>query len=131
MMATEQKGSFEIPEPKLIAGIVVGALFFGAYAAWMAADFLPRALVFVFVALGVGGMLYQRDDGREQLVYAGYVLAGLLVLTPILMVLPDVVAAGVYGRGAFEMLFMTANFVLFLIFAVPAAVVAYLSYRFS
>jgi len=47
------------------------------------------------------------------------------------MVLPDALSAGVYGRGAFEMVFLTVNLVLFVVFAVPAAVVAYLSYRLS
>jgi len=135
MTATQEEGkeesAFEGLEIKFIAGVVLGGLLLGAYAMWITADLLPRALTFIFVAVGVGGMLYRREDGREQLVYAGYVLAGLLFLTPIMMILPDVLAAGTFGVSALSLVFVTVNIVLFVVFLILAVVVAYLSYRLS
>lgn len=120
-----------LPGFRVVVGIVVASVLLGAYATWITADFLPRALTFIFVAVGVGGILYRRDEVREQLVYAGYVFSGFLFLTPVTMILPDAVSAGTYGVGVLELVFMTMNVVLVLVFAVPAAVVAYLSYRIS
>lgn len=138
MTATQEEGqegqgesAFENVDAKFVFGVVFGGVLLGAYATWITADVLPRALTFIFVAVGVGGTLYRREEPREQLVYAGYVLAGLLFLTPVMMILPDLISAGAYGVGALELLFMTMNLVLFVVFAVPGVVVAYLSYRLS
>jgi len=127
----QEESVFDNVDAKFAFGVVFGGLLLGAYATWITADILPHALTFIFVGVGVGGTLYRREDIREQLVYAGYVLAGLLFLTPVMMILPDLISAGVYGVGAFELLFMTMNLVLFVVFAVPAALVAFLSYRLS
>jgi hypothetical protein len=135
-MATQEE------ESSTVEGVSVGYVFvavaasllLGAYAAWITAAYVPRAVAFVFVAVGVGGTLYRqkrRDDGGPGLAYAGYVLSGLLVLTPVMMVLPDAASAGEYGVGVFEILFMTMNIVYFVVFGVLGAVVAYLSYRAS
>ena len=136
-MATQEQGGSSTVEGVsvgFVVGAVAASLLLGAYAAWITAAYVPRAVAFVFVAVGVGGTLYRqkrRDDGGLGLAYAGYVLSGLLVLTPVMMVLPDAASAGEYGVGAFELVFMTMNVVLLFVFAVPAAVVAYLSYRAS
>jgi len=137
-MATKQEGDEgtgdvldNLPEAKQLVGIALGGVVLGAYAMWITADLLPRALVFIFVAVGVAGMLYGREDGRARLVYAGYVFSGLLFLTPVMMILPRVLSAGAYGRGVFELVFVTMNLVLFVVFLIPAAIVAYLSYRIS
>ncbi|MDZ7687350.1 MAG: hypothetical protein U5J64_01280 [Halobacteriales archaeon] len=127
----ESASAFGGIDARTVATAVVGGLVLGAYAMWITADLLPRALTFIFVTLGVGGILYRRADGREQLVYAGYVLAGLLFLTPIMMILPDVLSAGTYGVSALSLVFVTVNIVLFVVFLILAAVVAFLSYRFS
>ena len=131
-MATE--GGSEIlganlPETKSLVGVVVGSLALGAYAAWITAEVIPRGIAFVFVAVGVAGTLYSKEDAR--LAYAGYVLAGLFFLTPVMMVLPRAVSAGAYGRGVAELVLTTANLVLFAVFVVLAGAVAYLSLSLS
>ena len=104
----------------------LGALGVAVYATWMAADVLARWLTFPVVAVLAGFLLVDRD-AHEQLVFLGYAFAGLFVLTPVLMVLPD--ALGEFGEGATTMVFMTANLLLVVLFAVPAAVLAYVTYR--
>ena len=104
-----------------------GALVVSLYATWMAADLVGRWLLFPIVALMAGYLLHQRETGREQVVFVGYTLAGLLVLTPVIMVLPDGFAG--FGVGSATMLFMAANALLFLLFALLAAVVAVVTFR--
>lgn len=116
-------------EPTRVAGAVLGATLLGMYAAWIAADFLARPLTFLVVAGGAGYVLAGKPDARSQAVYGGYVLAGLLVLTPILMVLPDVLSGSTYGPGALGMALLVGNVLLFVLFAIPAVAVAYVAYR--
>ena len=132
MMATQEGSVFDdLPGVRQLAVVVLGGLVLGGYAMWITADVIPRALTFIFVSVGVAGMLYRREDGRERLAYAGYVLAGLLFLTPVMLMLPRALSAGEYGRSAFELVFMTTYIAVFVVFLVLAVVVAYLSYRFS
>lgn len=112
-----------------LAGVAVGAVLLGAYAAWIAADLLARPLAFLVVAAGAGYVLAGKPDRRSQAVYAGYVLAGLLLLTPVLMVLPDALSGGTYGPGALGMVLLVGNLLLLVLFAIPATVVAYVAYR--
>lgn len=139
-MATQDEGESSTVEGfplGFVFGAVASSLFLGAYAAWITADFIPRAVTFVFVTLGVAGTLYRQRKRRDTegkgpgLAYAGYVLSGLLLLTPVMMILPDALSAGVYGVGAFEIVFMTMNVVYFVVFSVLAAAVGYISYRVS
>ncbi|MDZ7731621.1 MAG: hypothetical protein U5K37_12970 [Natrialbaceae archaeon] len=101
-------------DPKLIAGTVVGAVLLGLYAAWIAADLLARWLTFGIVAIGAGYVLFSKEEIRGQFVYAAYVFAGLLVLTPVFMVMPDVLSAEAYGRTATELIFLGWNFYMLL-----------------
>ena len=138
-MATQKKekekegSSFEgLPVGFLVRATLV-SVFLGAYAAWITADLLPRGIPFVFVAVGVGGVLYrqrtQTEEGSVGLAYAGYVFAGLLVLTPVMMVLPDAVFADAYGGSVLGVFLMTMNLVYLAVFGLFGAVVAYVSYR--
>lgn len=110
-------------EPRHLSRAAVGSLAVGLYATWMAADLVGRWLVFPAVAVLAGALLYGRDGGHEQLVFVGYAFAVLLAVTPAFVVLPDVLADGL------TMLFMTANLLLVVLFALPAAAVAYVTYR--
>jgi len=141
-MATKEEGessTFEGFPLGFVARAAVASVFLGAYASWITADLLPRAMTFVFVTVGVGGMLYRQwtEAGDESgsagvgLAYAGYVFAGLLLLTPLMMILPDVVYADAYGGSVVGVFLMTMNIVYFVFFGVLAAVVAYLSRRSS
>lgn len=113
-------------DPWHLSRVGLGTLGVAVYATWMAADVLARWLTFPVVAVLAGFLLVDRD-AHEQLVFLGYAFAGLFVLTPVLMVLPD--ALGEFGEGATTMVFMTANLLLVVLFAVPAAVLAYVTYR--
>ncbi len=113
--------------PGHVGGVVLGALAVSLYATWMAADLVGRWLLFPVVAVVAGYLLHQRETGREQLVFVGYTLAGLLVVTPVVVVLPDAVAG--FDVGATTMLFMTSNALLFVLFALLAGVVAAVTFR--
>lgn len=101
-----------------------GAALLGAYAAWVAADFLPRWLTFGLVALVAGYRLFDQPTHRARARYAAYVLAGLLLLTPVLVVLPDALHADRMGVGTLRLVATTANAILFAVFALLAALVA-------
>lgn len=106
-----------------------GAALLGLYASWAAADVATRWLTFVVVTLVVGYRLAEQSTVRKQSVTAGYVLAALLAITPVLVVLPDVLSAGQYGVSGLDMVALRWNLYLFVLFAIPASVVAYLAYR--
>lgn len=114
-----------------VAATVVGGLVLGLYASWMAADLVARWLVFLVVALGAGYALFDQPAVRAQVAYGCYVLAGLVLLTPVLMILPDVLSGSVYGVGAVGMAAQLANLILLAVFGLLAAIVAYVGYRAS
>lgn len=120
---------FDELERDVVAGTIVGAVILGLYAAWIAADIVARWLVFLVVALVVGYVLLTKPTVRSQAVYGGYALAALIVLTPIFVIIPDVLSAGTYGVGATGMIFQIANLLLLVVFLIPAAIVAYAAYR--
>ena len=113
-------------EPWHLVRVGLGALGVAVYATWMAADVLARWLTFPVVAVLAAILLVDRDP-HEQFVFLGYAFAGLFVLTPVLMILPD--ALGDFGEGAATMVFVTANLLLVALFAIPAAVLVYVTYR--
>lgn len=114
-------------DPRHVAGVVVGALVLALYASWMAADIVGRWLIFPVVALLTGYYLYLRDEPGDKGVFFGYSLAGMMVLTPILMVVPDLTGSFEGGTPAIGL----ANVVILVIFLIPAAIVAYVTYRYS
>lgn len=128
-MSEEITSRFDVEaEPKDVAVSVVAAALLGIYATWITADFLPRWLVFGFVLVAGGFSLLTQDTRRARLQNALYALAGLLVLTPILLVLPDVLHADTLGVSALSLAFTVANLLLFVVFAVLAAVSAGVGY---
>lgn len=131
-MASETGHALERPtDATTVAVAVGGGLVLGLYASWMAADLVARWLVFLVVAVGAGYALFDQPDVRAQVAYGCYVLAGLLVLTPILMLFPDVLSGSEYGVGAVGMAAQLANLILLLVFGLLAAIVAYAGYRAS
>lgn len=111
------------------AATVAGAVPLALYATWIAADLLARWFVFPVVAVGAGYALSVRPTVREQASYACYALAGLLAVTPVFVVLPDVLSAGEYGTSTSSLLFTLGNLFLVVLFALLAALVAYVGYR--
>lgn len=93
----------------------------------MAADLVPRWLLLPVVGLIAGLVLYRQGSADEQAAYLGYALALLLLLTPVLVVLPDLTAGFAASPGT--MLSMASNLLLVVIFGLAAALVAYITYR--
>lgn len=109
------------------ARAVLGAAVLALYAAWMAADVVPRWLLLPVVALLAGIVLYRRRSADEQAAYLGYALALLLLLTPVVVVLPDLTAG--FAASPATMVLMASNLLLVVVFGLAAALVAYLTYR--
>jgi len=110
-----------------LSSVVLGAVVLALYAAWMGADLVPRWLLFPVVALLTGYILSQRESGHDKSIFVGYALAGMIFLTPLLFFVPDVTSG--YNASTSELLFTSSNFFLFVLFVIPAVVVAYVTYR--
>lgn len=124
-MATRTNSITDVEtEPVTVAGAIVAAGLLGIYAAWIAADILPRWLTAALVLVGGGYGLLRQETRRARLQNVLYAVAGLLLLTPVLMILPDAIQADAFGVGVLSIVFMTANIVLFVVFGVVAALVA-------
>lgn len=124
-MATRTNSITDVEtEPVTVAGAIVAAGLLGMYAAWIAADILPRWLTAALVLVGGGYGLLRQETRRARLQNVLYAVAGLLLLTPVLMILPDAIQADAFGVGVLSIVFMTANIVLFVVFGVVAALVA-------
>jgi hypothetical protein len=113
-----------------IAISTAGAVALAVYSSWMAADFLPRWVVFAIVVLGSGYLLLAQTDRGARIGYTAYALTGLLVVTPLVLVLPDAVYADTFGVSALSLVFTTANLLVFLVFLLLGGVVAGVSYRY-
>lgn len=129
-MATEtETGRFADVTLEHAAGIAIGGLVLAGYASWMAADIVARWLVFVVALVAGGYLLSTRETTRSKIVYTIYALAVFVAVTPVMIVLPDVLSASTYGVGALDFAFMTVHGLLVLLFVILAALVAYVGYR--
>lgn len=108
---------------------VLGAVVISLYAVWMAADLVARWLLFPVVAVLAGYLLFERSTAHAQTVFVGYAFAVMLVVTPVLLFIPDL--TGGFDASPSTMLFTTANVVLLLLFAIVAGIVAYATYRYD
>lgn len=115
----------------LLGNAVGGALILAWYATWITVELLARWIVFPLVALLAGYLLYQQDTGHDQGVYFGYRLAVLVLVTPLFLVLPDVLGADAYGVGGLTLLVTYTNILLAIVFAILAGIIAYLTYRYD
>ena len=116
--------------PRHALGAVIGAVVVALYASWMVADLAGRWLTFPLVAIIAGYFLLQRTDAGDKIVFVGYAIAGLLAVTPLAFIIPDVIAD--YDGGSLStFVFGTANVLLVVVFVIPAVIVAYATYRFD
>jgi len=106
-----------------ISSVLIGAILIGVIAAWVTAALATPLLVFPVAALAAGYLLYERPDDREKLVFIGYVVTGLLLVSPLLFFLPDVIS----GRTVLLGQMMTV--VLTRLFLLVTAIVGYIVYR--
>lgn len=118
-------------ETQHIAAATVCALVLASYATWITADLTARWLIFPAILLIAGYFLVQQADQRAQVVFLGYGMAVLVALTPIFMILSDVLSAGTYGRSPASMVVTTMNLLFILLFAVLAGIIAYGTYRYD
>lgn len=114
-------------DPRHLAVVALGAVVLALYASWMAADLVARWLTIPLVVVIAGGLLYGRTSASDKLAFVGYALAALLALTPVLIILPDVL--GDFTESPVEMALTVSNLLLVVAFALLAALVAYLAYR--
>ena len=109
--------------------MAIGAVVVALYAAWMAADMAGRWITFPLVAVIAGYFLIQRTDAGDKIVFVGYAIAGLLIITPLFFILPEVFSDfdGELMTRAFGM----ANLLILIVFVIPGIIVAYATYRFD
>jgi hypothetical protein len=116
-------------EPRTVAVSVAGAALLGLYGASAAAGVLPRWLVFGAIVLAGGYRLLGLPSDRVRLQYSLYGLAGLLVVTPVLLAVPDALRADTMaGVGIVTMVFRIGNLILLGGFSVVGSVFAGLGY---
>lgn len=108
-----------------VSSIVLGAVIIGATAAWVTSALATPLLVFPVAALVSGYLLSERPDDREKLVFVGYAVTGLLLVSPLLFFLPDVLS----GRTVLLSQMMTVVITRFLLFI--TAIVGYIVYRLA
>lgn len=108
--------------------IFLAATAAGGYAGWIAADFAPRWLTVPVIAVITGWFLLGQT-GRQRLSFAYYAAAVLLLATPVLLVLPDVLASPALGVSAASMVLLEVNALLVLVFLIPGIALGYLGYR--
>jgi len=116
-------------EPRHLLGVVAGAAVLALYASWMAADLVGRWLVFPVTAVVAGYLLYGREESGNKAVFVGYGLAAMLAVTPVVMILPDVL--GEFTEGPAAMALTVSNLLLVVLFLLPATALAYVTYRFD
>jgi prepilin signal peptidase PulO-like enzyme (type II secretory pathway) len=121
----EQFGVDHIHTPAATVGIVIFSVILGAYAGWITADFGLRVPVFVLVTIVVIAWLYRQRDGWEALTTGLYLLAALVVLTPILFDLAFVLDARRYDISNVSGFVLTlSDLVFFLVFVLIALISA-------
>ena len=111
--------------PLTTIGIGILSVVLGIYTGWIAADFGLRTPVFVITILGAAVWLYRQRDGWSALATGLYLLAILIVLTPILFNLAFVLDAQRYGISDTSGFVLTlSDLVFFLIFVLIALIPA-------
>lgn len=110
-------------------GVIAFTALTAVWASWLTADLGLRWPVLVLAAVGSGYLLYDQSTRRSVLSTGLYLVAALVVLTPIMFVVPLMLAAGRPGVESPWMFVVTvADLQAFLTFLVVAAVPAVAGY---
>lgn len=104
------------------SSVLLGAVAVAAVAAWAAAEVADPLIVFLGVSVMAGYLLDRRAGDRRKLVLVGYAVAGVVLVSPVLYLLPEVLA------GRTSVLGQTMTVVLTRLFVLVAGVVAYGTY---
>lgn len=124
-ISLERLGIDHVHRPATTVGIGVLAAVLGAYAGWITADFGVRVPAFVIVTVVAAIWLYRQRDGWTALVRGLYLLAALVVSTPILFDLAFVLDAPRYGISNVSGFVLTlSDLVFLLVFVCIAAIPA-------
>lgn len=95
------------------------------YLSWLLADFGLRGVGFLLGWIGASWVLVNRNPPRELGITWLRIIAGLLLLTPVFLVLPFVMNAGRFGVGNLAGFVLTeSNLITILVFALLAAIPA-------
>lgn len=126
---TTDVGSQLDVEPGHVGGVIAGALVIALYAAWMAADLAARWITFPIVAILAGYFLFQRENSASKLTFIGYAIGGLLIITPLFFILPEIFSG--FETALMTRAFGLANLLLVIVFVIPGAIIAYATYRYD
>jgi len=110
----------------MIGGLaLVTAVVPAWYLSWLLADFGLRGVGFLLGWIGVSWVLANRNPPRELGITWLRIIAGLLLLTPVFLVLPFVMNADRFGVGNLAGFVLTeSNLITILVFALLAAIPA-------
>lgn len=118
--------------PGTTALVVLLAVALAWYASWLTADLGLGTIAFVLVAVVAAYALYRQPTRRGVLVVGLYALAVVLLVTPIFLNLPFLLAAGSYDVSNPTAFTMRLSDVIFVVlFAILAAVPGGLAWRLS
>jgi hypothetical protein len=100
------------------------------WVSWLVADLGVRWPALALAAAGSGYLLYDRADGRSVLATGLYLVATLVVLTPIVFLVPILLSGSRPGFGSPTQFVLNVSdlqvFVVFLLVAAVPALVGYL-----
>ena len=107
----------------------IASVLLGWYAAWLFAGILPRLLVFPPVAVLVGVGVYRQPNARGVVASLFYALGTLVMLTPVAIELPVLLAADMPGvTSPWARVLTMTNLKIFLGFALIGAILGAIGY---
>lgn len=104
--------------------VVVFALLVGTYAAWLGGDYGLGLGSLVGFGLMAAYVLVQRPTARAVAARGGYLLAGLVLVTPVFLNLPVLTATHAGVPDPAGLVFHPGVYVMALVFVLLAAVLA-------
>lgn len=117
-------------EPKAVAVIAVLAVIISLYASWIMADLVPRLVIFIVAFIFGGYLLYSRVEIRNIVSTFLYILAGLFLITPVMLILPDLANSDMVP-GASRLFMDEITAIIFVVFIVIAGVTMGIGYYVS
>jgi sulfite exporter TauE/SafE len=107
----------------------IASVLLGWYAAWLFAGMLPRLLVFPLAVVLVGVSVYRQPDARGVVASLFYALGTLVILTPVAIELPVLLAADMPGvTSPWARILTMTNLKLFAGFALVGAILGAIGY---
>lgn len=111
-----------------LALVAVVAIVVGYYGAWLAGDYIGRLTGLVVFGVVAAYLLVQQPTSRAVVAGGLYLLAGLVVVTPVFLNLPVVTGRHAGISAPTQLVFHPGVYVFSLVFVVLAAVLAGIGY---